>query len=104
GFRCEQYLQNICGGIAYSGAIGLLRHDEDPPGQASQCRRLDGVPRCPTSQAELLNAAFFAGCPVADGDDAGRRGSAAIARRLSERMHVEVVNLPDRNKWLQKKS
>jgi DNA primase len=45
-------------------------------------------------QAELL-AHFSQAVLMLDGDDAGRRGTAAIARRLSGRMRVEVVNLPD---------
>lgn len=46
-------------------------------------------------QADLLALRFSQAVLLLDGDAAGRQGSAAIARRLSERMHVEVVNLPD---------
>jgi DNA primase len=46
-------------------------------------------------QAEILVAHFSQAVVMLDGDDAGRRGTVAIARRLSGRMRVEVVNLPD---------
>lgn len=46
-------------------------------------------------QADLLAIRFSQAVLLLDGDDAGRQGSAAIARRLSGRMNVAVINLPD---------
>lgn len=46
-------------------------------------------------QAALLEQHFSQAVLMLDGDDAGRHGAAAIAHRLSERMHVSVLNLPD---------
>lgn len=46
-------------------------------------------------QADLLTRRFRQAVLMLDGDEAGRRGSAAIARRLAERIRVQVVDLPD---------
>jgi hypothetical protein len=42
-----------------------------------------------------------------DGDEAGRQGSAAIARHLGDKMHVAAINLREGCSpinWLQEKS
>jgi DNA primase len=48
-------------------------------------------------QAELLATHFSQAVLILmlDGDEAGRHGSAAIARRLGDRMHIAVIPLGD---------
>lgn len=60
-------------------------------------RNVVGLMGCAMSdhQADLLAQRFTQAVVMLDGDEAGRQGSAAIARRLSTQMQVAVVNLPD---------
>ncbi len=60
-------------------------------------RNVVGLMGCKMSdqQADLLSRRFTQAIVMLDGDEAGRRGSEAIAGRLSAKMTVAVVNLPD---------
>lgn len=60
-------------------------------------RNVVGLMGCAISdqQTALLSRRFKQAVVMLDGDEAGRNGSTAIARRLSTQMQVAVVSLPD---------
>jgi len=61
------------------------------------CHNVIALMGCTMSdhQAQLLIHRFSQAVLMLDGDEAGRHGSAGIASRLSTRMNVAVLHLPD---------